>query len=81
MLKSLTLLEARNNAILSLPLSLGKLGNLSKLDLSNNMLTDLPKSVGGLKNLTVLEVRGNNFEDGLSHRKSLPSLLKYIQEK
>ena len=61
-LKSLEVLDGRNNELRRLPDSFGSLATLKKVDLRNNNLEGRPDSIGSLNNLEELDLKSNNIK-------------------
>ncbi|KAM9324868.1 leucine-rich repeat-containing protein 40 [Gastrophryne carolinensis] len=80
-LKSLCILELRDNKLKSLPEEISALKGLERLDLSNNDLGSLPNNLGNLPNLKSLQLEGNPLR-GIRRdilNKGTQELLKYLR--
>ncbi|KAM9385341.1 leucine-rich repeat-containing protein 40 [Pholidichthys leucotaenia] len=80
-LKTISLLELRDNKITMLPENITLLSTLARLDLTNNDITTLPASVSLLPNLKVLLLEGNPLR-GIRRdllTKGTNELLKYLR--
>ena len=60
-LRSLRILDLRNNLLGRLPVSLGRLANLGFLDLRNNRFSELPDNLADLPRLEKLDLRWNRL--------------------
>ncbi|KAL3046928.1 hypothetical protein OYC64_021198 [Pagothenia borchgrevinki] len=80
-LKTISLLELRDNKIQTLPEQISTLSTLTRLDLTNNDLSTLPASISLLPDLKVLLLEGNPLR-GIRRdllKKGTNELLKYLR--
>jgi Leucine-rich repeat (LRR) protein/WD40 repeat protein len=76
-LRSLTLLNLKENCICELPKSIGNLQSLTSLDLQSNRIATLPESIGNLQSLTLLNLSENcicELPKSIGNLQSLTSL-------